>query len=167
MNIFVTSPDPVACAYFLDDKRVIKMVLETAQLLSTVLHQKGYSHPSLYKPTHVHHPCTIWAAEDICHISWLFEHFTALCGEYTARYGKIHKSEALKPVFESYIAQHWSSDALATPKTWPNCARNKSLGIDYTQEDTVFTAYNSYLQERWKRDKRPPTWYQQPSKEVL
>jgi hypothetical protein len=37
MNIFVTSDCPKLSAQALDNKRVVKMVLETAQLLSTAI----------------------------------------------------------------------------------------------------------------------------------
>lgn len=41
MNIFVVDEDPAICAEYLDDKRVVKMVLETAQMLSTALGDAG------------------------------------------------------------------------------------------------------------------------------
>ena len=41
MNIFVTSPDPAECAAVLADAHVIKMAVETAQILSSALHRMG------------------------------------------------------------------------------------------------------------------------------
>lgn len=61
MNIFVTDQCPIISAQALDNKRVIKIVMETAQLLSTAIFMNSsvrYDH--LYKPTHQKHPCTIW-----------------------------------------------------------------------------------------------------------
>lgn len=60
MNIFVLSLDPFEAASMQCDKHVVKMVLETAQILSTVktlLNEEG----APYKPTHVNHPCVTWA----------------------------------------------------------------------------------------------------------
>jgi len=59
MNIFVTSNCPKLSAQALDNKRVVKMVLETAQLLSTAIFiNSTITYDNLYKPTHVKHPCT-------------------------------------------------------------------------------------------------------------
>lgn len=51
MNIFATDPCPIKSAQFLDDKRVIKMILESAQMLCTALHQLGYDKEIPYKQT--------------------------------------------------------------------------------------------------------------------
>ena len=40
MNIFVTDPDPVVSAQCLPDKHVVKMPLETCQMLSIVASEK-------------------------------------------------------------------------------------------------------------------------------
>lgn len=47
----------------------------------------------LYKPTHVNHPSAIWVRQSENNYRWLYEHFKALCEEYTYRYGKIHRTE--------------------------------------------------------------------------
>lgn len=87
MNIFVVDSDPKAAAQSLCNRHVVKMVLETAQILCTVT---GYE---VYKPTHAKHPCTLWAARSYGNLQWLYLHGVALSEEYTRRYGKIHKSE--------------------------------------------------------------------------
>ena len=38
MNIFFLDPDPATAASYHNDKHVVKMVLETAQMLSTAHH---------------------------------------------------------------------------------------------------------------------------------
>lgn len=63
------------------------MVLESAQILSTVNRTHGL--PAPYRPTHVNHPCVKWAHAPV-HRRWLERHFRALLEEYTFRYGKIH-----------------------------------------------------------------------------
>lgn len=138
MNIFVTSDCPIQCAAFLDDKRVVKMVLESAQMLSTV-----YGGP--YKPTHSNHPCTVWVRESTGNAGWLYEHFLALCAEYTKRYNKVHKCESLASLFKSKIEQSQK----VTP--FVNCTPFK--------DQQVFVAYRLTLMEKWKNDKRAPTWY--------
>lgn len=73
------------------DKHVVKMPTETAQLLSNVFHLNGLKGP--YKPTHMKHPCTLWAAQSVKNFLWLSELGIALCAEYTKRYGRKHKCE--------------------------------------------------------------------------
>ncbi len=93
MNIFVLDDNPVKAAYMMCDKHVVKMILESNQMLSTVAHTHGHMAP--YRSTHANHPCTRWAGESLANWQWLIAHSRALCEEYTRRYGKIHKSQAV------------------------------------------------------------------------
>lgn len=88
MNIFYLDENPWRAAAYQCDKHVVKMILESAQMLSTV---RG----GPYKPTHARHPCTLWAGEGTGNYDWLARHAIALCGEYRVRYGRIHKCEPL------------------------------------------------------------------------
>ena len=107
MNIFVTDPDPVISAQTLCDKHVVKMVLESAQMLSTAWREpndlrstefssKYADEHELYKTAHPNHPCSIWVRQARENYKWLYRHFVALCDEYTHRYGKSHASARLK-----------------------------------------------------------------------
>ena len=91
MNIFVLHKDPETAATMMCDKHIVKMILETAQMLCTVV--ASYGHVTPYRSTHAKHPCTIWASQSRANWSWLIDHGMALCEEYTKRYGKIHKSQ--------------------------------------------------------------------------
>ena len=112
MNIFHLSDCPVTSAKAMTNKHVVKMILESAQMLSTAhLVVDGtpykaktktgrnctrYSHPLehiLYKATHINHPSSVWCRKTKQNYDWLYAHFIALCNEYTARYGKIHLTE--------------------------------------------------------------------------
>jgi len=112
MNIFYLDHNPKVAAQAMTDKHVVKMILESAQLLSTAhrvldgeavieLSKNGrrltrYSHTTLddvlYKSTHINHPSGVWVRESQTNYMWLYEHFIALCNEYTARYNKVHAS---------------------------------------------------------------------------
>jgi hypothetical protein len=155
MNIFATSICPIESAKYLDDKRVVKMVLETAQILSTVINLKCVNNIVVYKSTHVNHPCSVWARESVGNYHWLLSHFEALCDEYTLRYSKVHKCEQYKGLFR----------AAKFPKTMPkhqtrfvNCAANKSIGVSFKDVENVQSAYQQYMNVRWENDKRLPTW---------
>ena len=95
MNIFILDENPVIAAQAQCDKHVVKMVLESAQMLSTTHHllDDVPNDSVFYKPVHKNHPCTIWTRESSGNYLWHFLHFTALCHEYQHRYGKIHKTD--------------------------------------------------------------------------
>lgn len=96
MNIFHVDHNPAKAARMLADKHVVKMVLESAQMLSTVHHLTDSEFcDTLYKPTHKGHPCTVWVKESKGNYKWLFKHLVGLLNEYTFRYSKIHKTSRL------------------------------------------------------------------------
>ena len=96
MNIFHLDSNPAIAARMQCDKHVVKMVLESAQMLSTVHHLTGSElSDKLYKCTHKAHPCTLWVKESKTNYEWLFKHLVALLNEYTFRYAKIHKTSRL------------------------------------------------------------------------
>lgn len=90
MNIFVLSNYPNECAVALCDKHVVKMTLETAQILCSALSLHGVDTP--YRATHKNHPCVLWAADSWENAIWLWHYGVYLGREYTYRYGKVHKS---------------------------------------------------------------------------
>lgn len=118
MNIFILHENPIKAAQLQCDKHVVKMIVESAQMLSTAhrmldgymekrLSKSGkrmvnyWVHPNknlentLYKAVHHSHPCTKWTMESLQNYIWHYEHFYALCVEYTYRYGKTHSTETL------------------------------------------------------------------------
>lgn len=119
MNIFYLHPEPKVCAEYHNDKHVVKMILEYAQLLSTA-HRvidgelwidktangrsiKRWRMPTvtlennLYKATHMNHPSAIWARQSNNNYNWLYCLWRELMKEYTHRYGKAHACEKLIP----------------------------------------------------------------------
>lgn len=73
MNIFVLDSDPKIAASYHCDQHLHKMVLESAQIVSTAMIQRGFHIPGLYRQTHPNHPCTRWAAASNNNISWICE----------------------------------------------------------------------------------------------
>lgn len=158
MNIFVTSKCPIESAQALDDKRVVKMVLESAQMLCTALNEITGKQIAPYKSTHKNHPCNVWLRHNYSNWEWLHDHFLALCSEYTKRYGKTHKCEGIIATIAPE-ANRIYGEVKYNMTPFPNCARNKSLNIDYTHIKDIHLAYQMYLNDRWDTDKRTPTWY--------
>lgn len=98
MNIFAVDENPWTAATMLGNKHVVKMILESAQMLCTAHHllSKQSNVPDhFYKATHINHPCTRWVMRDACNYYWLYDHFCGLIEEYRHRYGKIHKCDEL------------------------------------------------------------------------
>ncbi len=94
MNIFILDLDVKKCAQYHVDKHVVKMILETAQLLCGVHHVTDQVTDQVpYKLSHKNHPCSIWARESLSNYLYLCELGLELCNEYTYRYGKRHKSQ--------------------------------------------------------------------------
>lgn len=91
MNIFILDSDPEKAARDQCDKHVVKMILESAQLMATSMHLACMDTP--YKPTHKNHPCSIWVRETRGNYLWLLEHHKAMLDEYTLRYGKVHATQ--------------------------------------------------------------------------
>lgn len=92
MNIFVLDNDVTKCAQSHCDKHVVKMILESAQLLSSAVRMVGID--AGYSLTHQNHPCAVWTRLSIDNWRWLLQLTNALNDEYKYRYGKItnHKS---------------------------------------------------------------------------
>lgn len=94
MNIFVLDLDPKLAAQSAVDKHVVKMPLETAQMLCTAQHLLNDGSKQIpYKAAFVNHPCSKWVRQSKANYLWLVEHGIALCEEYTHRYGRQHKCQ--------------------------------------------------------------------------
>ena len=114
MNIFVLDKNPTIAAQMLCDKHIPKMIVESAQMLSTAHRlldgtpekrrsksgktiQTYYSFGDVrdklyYLAVHKYHPCTTWTMESEDNYRWHYCHFTAMAEEYEYRRGKIHKT---------------------------------------------------------------------------
>jgi hypothetical protein len=90
MNIFYLDKNVTKCAKYHNDKHVVKMILETAQLLCGAHWATGGEAP--YKLSHKNHPSAIWTRTNIENYRWLCMLGRELCHEYTRRYGKYHKT---------------------------------------------------------------------------
>ena len=156
MNIFVTDQCPIQSARNLPDKHIVKMPLETCQMLSIIYSDWYYGIGQLHKLDGTpyatkhgafrNHPCTQWAAESYWNLSWLISHGMALCDEYTARYNKVHAcqpaiAEAIT-IFEAAFDFNVDIYKDSLPMTFTR-AMPESLKFDTTI--STITAYKRYL----------------------
>lgn len=85
MNIFWLHRDITKSARYACDQHIVKMINEYAQQMCTVLRQLGLRPP--LKPTHSHHPCVHWVAEDFANFAYLFCLRQEYFKEFVWRYG--------------------------------------------------------------------------------
>jgi len=136
MNIFFFTKDVNLNSRLLDDKRLVKMVLETTQLLSNGLFLNNCRSP--YNPTHLKHPCSIWAAKSCGNWKWLRLYGLALAKEYTRRFGKIHKCEKLIRLMKCPKSKNIK---FTNP---PQC-----MPIQYKNKRTDIAYINYYINEKF------------------
>lgn len=150
MNIFATNICPIQSAKEHNNVHLVKMILESAQLLSTA-HYVLDGEQVGYKPTHRNHPCAIWVRQCSGNYLWLYTHFQALCAEYTFRTNKVHKSSALISALATppwnIVNSNLTPFAMAMPEQY------QKLGIlDQTK------AYQAYLNDKfdeWRSRAKP------------
>ena len=143
MNIFYLDRDPVVAAQMMCDKHVIKMILESAQMLSTahrVLDGDDYADRyGLYKMAHKNHPSTKWVRSGGLNYLWLYKHMRGLMQEYTYRYGKIHASERLNMGLSGCPQNMPDVDFTDPPQCMPDYCKG---------ENTVLAYQNYYILEK-------------------
>lgn len=159
MNIFVTDPDADLSAKALCDRHLVKMVLETGQILSTVIIHHAPDTEGLYKPTHKNHPCVVWARTCRRSFFWLLGHGISLAEEYERRFGREHKTLALL----KRAMGMWNVVPLAGQEMPPfvYCGPEEHAGTD------VHQAYRTYLSAKYQTwgarkarwtNATPPSW---------
>ena len=182
MNIFYVDKDPVIAAQMLCDSHCVKMILESAQMLSTahrVLDGKEYidessgrkikrwrlddpiKEKSIYKAGWLKHPSTQWVMESAYNYRWLYNHMMALNEEFKRRYPKkgrdhmcvVKLGEILKTPPKNIDIRKIGTDA---PTAMPEECR--------VAGDSV-TSYRKYyiLKKRsfatWKSPAKMPDWF--------
>ena len=155
MNIFVTDPCPIQSARNLPDKHIVKMPLETCQMLAIIYSDWYYGVGKLYKKDGTpyatkrgafrNHPCTHWAAEDKYNLAWLIEHGLALCFEYTARYNKVHTCQDVIYQAEHIYHKCFGGDTTDAATYVRDFTRAMPEHIKYDTTINTIEAYQRYL----------------------
>ena len=179
MNIFYLDHDVRKCAEMHNDKHVVKMILEYAQLLSTAhrvldgveligLSDSGRKKKfwtlgdsrdyTLYKATHINHPSAVWVRKSAQNYMWLAEMLEVLCGEYTYRYGKVHKVE--RDGLMQLLKNEFPKNLPIAPFTEPTPAMPDDVKII---GDSIKSYRNYYINNKahlanWKK-RTTPEWY--------
>ena len=160
MNIFYFYDCPIASAKAQPDKMLVKMPLETAQMLCTAhreLDGDDYADEvGLYKRAYWNHPCTIWARESYKNYDWLYQHFLALGEEYTYRYGKVHASVSKLSNALEFIPYNIKVTERMTPLA-------QAMPDEYKHDDPT-VAYRDYVinekhYAKWEQGRDKPEWW--------
>lgn len=153
MNIFAFDKCPMQSALWLDDVRKNKMILESAQMLSTAVRwlDPDTTLP-VYKLAYINHPCSKWARRSRANFKWLLSHMSWLFNQKSGA----HKSARLIPLFQQYVDNGEFPNEELTE--FANCARNLERGVDYSGVDDVHQAYRMYMNDRWKERNITLTW---------
>lgn len=170
MNIFATNSCPRLSAEDLPDKLLVKMVVETAQILSTAHRvldgDEAADGKNLYKSTHVNHPSCIWARETDGNYTWLFNHFAWLSLEYEHRYGREHKTW-LRLMHGLHDPPGQIACGSITPM--PACMPDE-YKVDGDDDGLPVFSYRKYLSQgksyvtsadAWSKARQVPSWYGQ------
>lgn len=170
MNIFFLHAVLSICAQYHCDKHVVKMILESAQLLYTTHHiilpvYLDHYHGSIkedgevlnpYKKTHDKHPCNLWLQESGCNYHELALLAKELCKEYTHRYKKVHSIEKridwLIKHNPFYTDLHTRSGCMTKPKL--------AMPIEYKSDNVILSYRKYYLNDKqrmfsWKGRPKP------------
>ena len=155
MNIFVTHPSPIQSARNLPDKHIVKMPLETCQMLAIIYSDWYHGLGNLYKKDGTpyatargafrNHPCTQWAAKNPYNLAWLIRHGYALCHEYNLRYGKVHT--CLDVIEQAERIYHsWCKEPLSyASQQVRSFTRAMPEYLKYDQTINTIEAYKRYL----------------------
>lgn len=153
MNLFHLDLDPVLAAQMNVDRHCVKIITEANQLLATA-YESG---KAPYKLTHQNGPMAIWVRNSLENFLWTINHCEALCKEYTFRYGKIHKGEAVLNWYKANIPNIPSKGFTTVPRCF-----GEFKGIINETDNHVNDYRQYYLMAkrhlfRWK-NRQQPDW---------
>jgi hypothetical protein len=166
MNIFCLHPDPEVSAQMMNDKHIVKMPLESVQMLCTVHHIYGSPYcDTLYRPTHAKHPSTVWTALSQDNYRWLWRHAKALNDEYKYRFDS--DVDHLSWYKHGKVLEHppegmpeTADFGLPTPAMPDYCKQYDDTGLVDSVESYRYYYINEkqHLAKWTKRD--VPDWYE-------
>ena len=179
MNIFVLNEDPEKAARDMCNKHIVKMLIESTQIMCTVfrlsmedrwsLSAKNINlYPRLYKATHINHPAVKWVNSSVHNTDWMWQHLLATENEYNFRYNKSYEKQyKVWPVIRELEQVRWN--------IWKNFGDWRQhtsfvqcMPDQYKTQDAV-AAYRAFYHgekakfAKWKPHADEPIWWQNKS----
>ena len=166
MNLFYLDLDPKLAARAHNDRHVVKMILETAQLLSTAHHfldgpETARSRvPAILRPTHVNHPCALWIRASSSNYAWARLLMDYLLEEHRERY----------PDSRPHALTSLSYSLRLRPLGLPVGALTEPVQVvaPCCHRSSPVEAYRAYYRTHkrhiatWRLPRRPPDWWGDP-----
>ena len=158
MNIFFLDKTPELSAEMLCDKHIPKMLLESAQMLSTALHSHtmGIS-TGIYKEAYPNHPMTKWVGFNRDNFNWALENAMWIDEEYKTRFKKQHKSgKVIQCIIDNDYYKDIPDGFFSEP---PQCMP------DEYKDNNYVTAYRNYYKgekeyfAKWEKGRQQPEWW--------
>ena len=143
MNIFYLDKCPDKAARLQYNKHVVKMILESAQMLCTAHHCFGsvwQKENVPYKQAHLNHPSTVWTRRSKATYMWLYRHMISLGDEYTKRYGKKHLSINKCAEFLATPPRHIQGEEFTQPP--------QAMPDEYKDPCSIQAYWNYYIGEK-------------------
>jgi len=167
MNIFYLDPDPIISAHMHCDQHLHKMILESAQMLSTAVHtyleKQEFDAPEIeriiYKSSYRNHPCTQLVSSSLYMIDWVIK----LCYELEdIRQGLGHNTHASMEVIKAIDA--WYGNRMITsappyPAIFCGPAFIKLNNAAYPTVQSKYRAYYLHKAKQWALDGKPRMSY--------
>ena len=163
MNIFFLDKTPELSAEMLCDKHIPKMLLESAQMLSTAVRKYEKETDTtplakpIYKSAYPNHPMTKWVGETKGNFEWALENAIYIHEEYRFRFNKNHKSyKVIKNIINFELQAHLPEGDMTTP---PQCMP------DEYKDNNYVTAYRNYYKgekeyfAKWEKGRHQPEWW--------
>ena len=161
MNIFFLDKTPEGSAEMLCDKHVPKMLLESAQMLSTAVQRHTGGLAFLYKSAYPKHPMTIWVGTTKANFKWALDNALWINNEYEYRFKKNHKSyRVIKNIIDFELMAHIPDGDMTTP---PQCMPDEYK----LRSDLYVSAYRDYYKgekeyfAKWEKGRSQPEWWNQ------
>lgn len=143
MNIFQPYEDVTDCAKALDDRRLIKQILECKQIYNSGVQKRGYSN----------HPVTVHFKR---YPFYVIRYALACCDEYYQRFGKKHSyADFFVDEFDELLHNATESD-FKTPFFYAQYSISNPACIRTTEN--VPELFQKKLINKWSHDRRPPCW---------
>jgi hypothetical protein len=170
MNIFFLDKTPKKSARYLCDKHVPKMLLESAQMLSTAVRkyeeftQTTPLSAPIYKSAYPNHPMTKWVSTSKNNFNWALENAVWIDDEYRRRFNKIHKSfDVIQNIIDFELDAHIPDGKFTEP---PQCMPDEYKHKNYVTAYRQYYAGDKVRFAKWERGRNEPKWFKKTKDKI-
>jgi hypothetical protein len=154
-NIFYLSKCAFTSAEWMHEKHTVKMITESAQMLSTAVQLMIVETDSrLYKPAYAFHPCTIWITKSVWHYEWLMRHYEALSQKYSKHFNREHRAyfkliSILREYYYLFPRESWIDPPQCMPEKYRQANTEEAYRAYYVNEKVKGRCYYKFAPPFW------------------